>query len=258
MSISHLVAASYMKICGRRNPDLSKCVLESVAGLQEKFKTGMPEIDAPSLDPLVIKHLPFADTPQLKAYGTDVKLYGLADYDAKSVKIDLVNKRLDIEVSFKKIIIDADYDVKAKILVPIEGHGPIHIVTGEINESSASADQLINMPLFIYLLRIFFSDDVYSTVVMKYKLIKRKGKEYMFFQTMTMLLDIKDFDAVFKPSNNDTTITTAINAAIGGGRQEILETIRPTLEKVISAEILRIANNICTHFTYDELFPERE
>ena len=104
-----------------------------------------------------------------------------------------------------------------------------------------------------------FSDDIDTKVALKYKLFKKNGTEYLFFTSMTTSLNVKDYNADYKPSTGlDSTVATAINAAINGGRQEILDSIRPTLERVISEEVLEIANKICTHFTYDELYPDRE
>ena len=95
---------------------------------------------------------------------------------------------------------------------------------------------------------------------MKYKLIKKNEKEYMFFPSMTTSLNIADYEVDFKPEDGPgrETLLAAFNAALDGGRQEILATIRPTIEKVISREVLKLVNKITTHFTYDELFPDHE
>ena len=129
------LAASYMKICGRKNPNLSQCALNSAEGLREKFKTGMPEIGAPPLEPLYLEGFPIYETEQLRSYMRNVKISGLTDYVVKNMKIDLEKNTIDVGVTYRKVIIEADYDVITKIIMPIEGHGPIKIQTGEVNLS---------------------------------------------------------------------------------------------------------------------------
>lgn len=56
----------------------------------------------------------------------------------------------------------------------------------------------------------------------------------------------------------DSTLSTAINAALENSRQEIIDSTTPNLEKKITEDILQISNKIGKHFYYDELFPDRE
>lgn len=101
------------------------------------------------------------------------------------------------------------------------------------------------------------SDDVNAQVVMHTKYTEKNGQKYIYFSSMTTKLGIKDYEAKFKSNDGaDSPISTAINQALDGGRQEILELIRPTLEKAISEKILELGNKVCKKFTYDELFPE--
>ena len=68
---------------------------------------------------------------------------------------------------------------------------------------------------------------------------------------------VKDYTAIFQPGENNP-ITTAINSVLAESRQELIESMTPSLEKAISKKILEVSNRICEHFTYDELFPDRE
>lgn len=94
---------------------------------------------------------------------------------------------------------------------------------------------------------------------MKYKLLNHKGNDYMYFNAMTSKLTIKDYTANFAPKDGpESPLATAINTALATNRQEFIEGTIPNLEKTISENVLIIANKICKHFTYDELFPDRE
>ncbi|XP_043286283.1 putative beta-carotene-binding protein [Venturia canescens] len=219
----------YIKVCGRRNPDLDGCVRRSVESLRGKLREGIPELNVPTLEPLELKGFPLAESDSLRAYAEHVKVWGLTNFELKEFHDDLVKNQLLIKAVFKKLELDADYDIEAKILVPFKGKGPIHIV----------------------------SHDSVADVVMSYKFATKNGVRYVYFSAMTIKLSINDFEAHFKSADGiESAISTAINSALKEGRQEILEIARPTLEKVISETILELGNKICKSFTYDELHPD--
>ena len=116
--------------------------MDSVIGLREKLKEGMPEFGAPPLEPLYFEGFPLSETERLRLYTKNVKISGLSNYKVTDVKLDFETKILEIETFFKKVTLDADYDVAAKIIVTIGGRGPVHIEAGEINESFYSCQLL--------------------------------------------------------------------------------------------------------------------
>ncbi|KZC13437.1 hypothetical protein WN55_04988 [Dufourea novaeangliae] len=165
-----------------------------------------------------------------KAVGTDIKLYGLPTYHINSLHIDLPKQQIDIDLQLKDIRMEALYNVSAKILIPINGKGPIKLNAKDVN----------------------------AKVKLHFKLVERGGKKYTYFPTMTTKLNVKDYTVKFEADNFDKTLQEAVSQALGNSHQEILEATRPNLERVISERCLQIANKICKHFTYDELFPDRE
>lgn len=105
---------------------------------------------------------------------------------------------------------------------------------------------------------IIFSENVGAKVGLRYTLYEKKGKTYVFFPTMKIKLTITDYQAKFTPSTGPGhPLTEAINAVIEGSKFEIIESMLPNIEKAVSLKVLEIANRICKHFTYDELFPQR-
>ena len=120
-----------MKVCGRRNPQLDKCVIESVISLQGKLQYGIPELSVPSLEPLLVEEMALADLNDFRAVATNCKVRGLSNFTIKYLHVDLENKKIDLEAVFPKVYLDSDYDVKAKIVVPIHQKGPINTITGE-------------------------------------------------------------------------------------------------------------------------------
>lgn len=204
-------------------------MLSSVESLREKLRDGIPELEVPSIEPMILDKITLSDSNNFRAIAQNVKLHGLSNFQAKFLHVDLENKRLDIDLIFKKVKLNADYNVNARIVVPIGGTGPIDIV----------------------------ADDVTAKVTLKYQLVDHKGKKYLYFPSITIKLNIKDYTSHFMPKEGpDSPLANGINSALSTSREEIIETITPNLEKVISERVLMLSNRICKHFTYDELFPE--
>ncbi|XP_014239030.1 putative beta-carotene-binding protein [Trichogramma pretiosum] len=228
-AFSVAVVPPYIHICGRRNPNLDKCVLESVAQMMPKLQEGIPELDVPSLEPLDVEEIALANLDDFRAVATNVKLRGLSTFEIRYLKVDLKKQRIDIELVFPKVYMNSDYDVKAKILVPIHEKGPIDTVT----------------------------DNVHAKAQLKFQTVERRGRKLLYFPTMTTKVVIKDYTANFQPGITNP-ISLAINAVLENSRPEIIESMTPSLEKAISEKVLDVANRICKHFTFDELFPDRE
>lgn len=49
--------ASYIKVCSRKDPEINKCVFNSIEQLRDKLTTGIPELSVPSIEPLTLKHV---------------------------------------------------------------------------------------------------------------------------------------------------------------------------------------------------------
>ncbi|XP_033208017.1 uncharacterized protein LOC117167295 [Belonocnema kinseyi] len=221
----------YIQTCGRRNPQLNECIQNSVGAVINELRNGIPEINVPPLEPMIIDSMKLVDLPNFKASARDIKLYGLSNFKIKKLNLDLEKQQINVELIFKEITLDAEYDVNAKILFPVAGTGPINMVTSEIISSG----------------------------VMNYKIVEHGKKQYMFFSSMSLKLFIRDYTSNFRPKEGpDSPLATAINAALANSRQEIIESSTPNLEKKITEEMLILANKICKSFTYDELFPDHE
>lgn len=124
--------ASYIQICGRRNPALDKCIENSVNSLMPRLKNGLPELDVPPLEPLEMKEIKLAELDDFQAVATNCKLSGLSNFTLKSFVADFDKKMFKMELTFPKVIMESDYDVKAKIIVPINEKGPIKTITGKL------------------------------------------------------------------------------------------------------------------------------
>lgn len=221
---------SYIPVCGMKNPKLDECIINSVIALREKLRQGIPELDIPPVEPLKISQIQLTDQPNFKAIATDINLLGLLSYKINYLHLDMEKQEVNIDTVFNHIKLNAMYEINAKIIVPIVGKGPIMLE----------------------------SKDVGAKVKLNYKLAEHGGKKYAYFSSITIDLDVKDYDVEFTADNFDDTLQDAIRQAMGDSHKEILAATKPNLEKGISEIVLSMANKICKHFTFDELFPDRE
>lgn len=92
-----------------------------------------------------------------------------------------------------------------------------------------------------------------------YKLVKTKKGQQVFFTSATTKLKIGDYKTKFVGNSETTTaLSDAINSVVNGNKGEIIAAITPHIERAMSRKQLEIANQICKHFTFEELFPDRE
>ncbi|CAK9833903.1 Putative beta-carotene-binding protein [Anthophora retusa] len=221
---------SYIQICGAKNPNLDDCVVKSVTALHDKLRDGIPELEIPPGEPLIINKVVLADMPNFKALGSNIKLSGLTNYRINHLHVDLKKQQIDIDLTFPESRMEAIYNITARILVPIVGKGPISLTAKDVN----------------------------AIVKTTFKIVDHNGKRYIYFPSMTTRLNVKDFTVKFEVTNFDKTLQEAVSQALGSSHQEVLEATTPNIEKAISERCLELANKICKHFTYDELFPDRE
>ena len=74
---------------------------------------------------------------------------------------------------------------------------------------------------------------------------------------MKLKVFLTNYNATYRPGD-DRPLTAAINAVLLQSKKEIIESIVASLERDVSKIILDIANRICKHFDYDDLFPDSE
>lgn len=57
-------SASYIKVCNRKDPEINNCVVNSIEQLRSKLKIGIPELEVPAIEPLLLKHVRLSRGPQ--------------------------------------------------------------------------------------------------------------------------------------------------------------------------------------------------
>ncbi|XP_029169744.1 uncharacterized protein LOC114939568 [Nylanderia fulva] len=221
---------SYINVCGRRDPNLERCILDNINNIKPKICEGIPELDIPPNDPLILEKLVISETANNKLYMRDTKITGLCDFTINDFNLDMNTLHFDAKVSFGRLLMNSTYDFDVRLLVPIAQKGLVYITT-----DSVAADVNIDM-----------------------KIITKSGTKYMYLSQIKINLDIKDYDVKYDLNESDLgQLNEVIRNLIGNNQREIIDTFKPALEEIVSKRILLVSNDIVKHFTYEELFPDR-
>lgn len=93
-------------------------------------------------------------------------------------------------------------------------------------------------------------------VVMEGHIEKIDGKNYLQFDKFDIKLTIQKshlmLDGLFQ---QDPNLARATNEVLNDNSGVFLDTILPALENSLEEKFRNVANTICRHFTYEELFP---
>ncbi|RZF37246.1 hypothetical protein LSTR_LSTR006572 [Laodelphax striatellus] len=107
----------YIKICKRNDPKLDECILHSIEDLRPKLKNGIPELEIPALEPLIL--------PEVVV--------------SPGGSTDLKNLVFKLVVAIPYLHFEGKYDVNASVLgVPIQGKGPMRA-----NATDVTADLVL-------------------------------------------------------------------------------------------------------------------
>ncbi|KAL0101153.1 hypothetical protein PUN28_018778 [Cardiocondyla obscurior] len=121
---------SYIQVCGRKDPNLDKCILQNIENLKDKICEGIPELNIHSNNPLLLDELAIFDSPENKLFIKDTKVIGLCNFVINFFHIDIDKLHFDVDLLFKNIQINGTYDLNLRVVVPIAHKAEIHISTG--------------------------------------------------------------------------------------------------------------------------------
>ncbi|XP_049773902.1 protein takeout-like [Schistocerca nitens] len=223
---------SYIPVCKRNDPDINNCIKNAVEKLKPKLAEGIPELDVPKLEPLYIPQLTISPNQgqNIRAVGTNVRIHGASHFTITSITADIPKHEFSAAIKIPSLYFEADYDVDAKLLsITLKGRGPL-----TANATECSGD-----------------------VVLKGQLVKKNGSPYLYFYNTEVSIDVKHVQVHLEGLfNGDKVLGEATNQALNENSGEFWPTIKPIAEQTIAEVLLGIANNITSHFTYDDLFPK--
>ncbi|KAL0101154.1 hypothetical protein PUN28_018778 [Cardiocondyla obscurior] len=221
---------SYIQVCGRKDPNLDKCILQNIENLKDKICEGIPELNIHSNNPLLLDELAIFDSPENKLFIKDTKVIGLCNFVINFFHIDIDKLHFDVDLLFKNIQINGTYDLNLRVVVPIAHKAEIHIST----------------------------DNVGAKVSTDMKVVTKNNKKYVFLSKMTLNLDINGYTVEFSNNEELGQLREIVNNFVGTNQEQIIRSVKPILEEAITKRIISVSNDIVKHFTYEELFPDQE
>ncbi|XP_043525060.1 uncharacterized protein LOC122536633 [Frieseomelitta varia] len=227
------VLPPYIKPCKKSDPDINKCIVRSIEQLRDKLSVGIPELDAPPIEPLNLKQIRLSRGPvgaRLDVNLTDMRVSGPSTFKIRDFKADVENVVFTFKINFDKLTFQGKYQIDATILLlKVTGQGDI---TGTFT-------------------------DYESDVILRARKLHRGNDVYLNFEKMK--LKIKIGRAQLHLSNlfgGDNVLADATHELINNNNDLILNEITPVLETSLAELFTDVTNKITKSFTYKELFPE--
>lgn len=124
---SFLAPFNHTKTCDQSNPrSMCICIKKSILKLRSNLDNGMPLLNIPSLDPLLVSEINISLESGLnvEAIFRNVTIRGFSKFRLRSVRCDALSDKFQMKIWIPELIINADYDIKGKVMMlPIKGNG---------------------------------------------------------------------------------------------------------------------------------------
>ncbi|XP_051167809.1 protein takeout-like [Leptopilina boulardi] len=222
----------FLNICKRNDPNLELCVRKSVEALRPYLKTGVPDHNIPSLEPLLLKELTASQGTGMKISVKNVKVFGASSFKIKKLKIDPNDIRIGVDLELPNLNIEGQYAINGRILLlPIQGAGPMRANVTDVGAVVRIKTNMVKNPT-TGLDHIEISD-------FRLKLSITKGTLHL--------------DNLF---GGDPVLGEVVNNAINNNFESFIRELQPLIEKALSDAFLEIANSIVRPFSFKQLFPD--
>ncbi|CAH1111899.1 unnamed protein product [Psylliodes chrysocephalus] len=224
---------SYFKICHQSDANLAKCIKKSVEELRPLLVKGIPDLDIPSVEPLIIPEVIIdqgSGPVSLRSVYKDIKVYGPSKFTIKDIKVDLEKDKMRIKLWIPSLKVSCKYSIDGKILMmPIAGSG-----LSTANYSNIEA-----------------------TVILRAEQIKKGDNIYYNVKDFYVNFDIGDakihLDDLF---NGDKDLGEAMNLFLNDNWRQIANEIKPVLEDNIAMIFKKFANKIFHKYPKNILIPK--
>ncbi|KAL0101147.1 hypothetical protein PUN28_018774 [Cardiocondyla obscurior] len=220
----------YIHPCGLKNPNYNQCFANSIEIIKPKICSGMPELNYPRVEPIILNDLTIYDNVNAKLSLDEVKVYNICNFTLNSVDADFNDKMYaNLELRFDHIHLVSTYSSDIHLLARIA-----HRSTGHI-----------------------FLDNVDLKMKIDFKKITKNGTTNLYVSKMKLNLIINEFNYTFNEDDKKKDILQeVIQDIVTKNKNEIISKIKPDLELKLSKQFITIINNILYN-RYAELFPNR-
>ncbi|XP_011879801.1 PREDICTED: uncharacterized protein LOC105568606 isoform X1 [Vollenhovia emeryi] len=221
---------SYVHVCGRKDPNYNQCFLDNINIMKAKICTGMPELNVPPQEPVIIDKMVIFDTNNLKLFLQDTKIFGFCNFDVLSFNISPDKFHFDLTFLLKHFNMDTVYDIDIRLLVSLANKGIAHI----------------------------FTDDVSGKMSVQLKEVTKNGKTEIYVSKASTNVDILDTKFTYEFDDSEKNLVQlhqVIRNTVSENEREIMSIIKPILEARVSKLVIEIGNNVTRNRFY-QLFPD--
>ncbi|XP_011171036.1 uncharacterized protein LOC105203821 [Solenopsis invicta] len=223
---------SYIRICGRNssNDVYGQCIADNINNVKNTIcSQGLPEFNVPPVEPMIIDKIVVYDRDSFKLISTDAKIRGLCDFEITSHNVSSDKLRFEIDFKFKRLTVDAKYDFDIQILVSLAHKGLIH-VTG---------------------------DDTGLKWEVQLKEVTKNGKTEIYASKVkTKLIITKKIGFELNDKEEGLSqLHEIISKTLNDNYEEIINTLKPSIEAKASKIIMSILNKI-TYNNFEQMFPD--
>ncbi|KAL7728543.1 hypothetical protein ACLKA6_012548 [Drosophila palustris] len=224
---------AFVKVCHRDSPDLNTCARESFESLKPRLMNGIPELFIPPMEPLTVPEIKMdQDSGAIFLHSTyrNVKITGMSRHKLNDLKIDPSQLKFMVSMTFPKLHLDSQYNMKGKIMMmPLLGDGQCFV-------------DLTNLTMYTEMFGEEYTKD--GAIFLKIKDIKVKYE----LQSVHMQLD--------NLFNGDKALGQRMNDFINENWKSLAEEVRPLMTNVL-VDILRASvDKLFKAFSYDQLLPK--
>lgn len=209
----------YIKQCRSADPALVSCLKDALHHLRPWLRSGIPEIEMPSVEPFIMDTLSLALTGGPNGYRInlkDMEVFGASNFTVKSIVLSEGTKPFDAVVTIPRLVIKAKYTSSGVlIIIPASGGGEFNAVFDGV------------------------------TADVKGRISTHEKPNGTFLRVDSLLLDLnvkRPKLSVAKIFNNNKILTDATNLFLKENGHEILKAMQPQLQKKLSSEFTGIAN----------------
>ncbi|GAB0098497.1 hypothetical protein DMENIID0001_142380 [Sergentomyia squamirostris] len=222
----------YIHVCNRNlaPEQLNECVRRSILLLKPRLSRGIPQLSLPPCHPLYLPKVSFSQEQgpiNLNSTYTNIKVYGLSDFELQSVKIDLKRDFFQLKMLFPELYMTADYLIAGQLLMlPLQGKGQSY---GNYTEVETTAT--------LHCERVLGLDK----------------QEHFIIQDLSVDFTIGNAKWKF---DGDNELCTVMNKFINDNWKLIIGEMRPAIQGAMAKIIGKITGKIFELYSIDKLLPE--
>lgn len=222
----------YLHVCHREDPKLTECMKESIETLRPYLARGIPELDIPSIDPILLGDLIVAESVPgqgVSISAKDIKAYGPSNFKLKKLTVVEYGKIYSFELELPHLYVEGRYIVDGRILLlPVKGSGKF---TGNFTQGIGS-------------------------VRIKGDRKRINGKDHLSLAKLDIKIRVSD--GRIKLENlfgGDRVLGEIINETINQNFNLLSTELIPLIEKALQRIFKRTGNKILERFPEEVLFP---